>query len=107
MAACRYISWFIMCTSACRAFLLLNGGCRWFGRSQPWVPSGSGRKVDSALFCSIFGMKSSGGISHQSTSPAASAAAAVAWSGSQRQTTLSSSTRLPPADPLGVSLRGA
>ena len=34
-----------MCSSARRAFLLLNGGCSQFGLSQPCAPSGSTRNV--------------------------------------------------------------
>jgi hypothetical protein len=52
-----------MWSSAWRAFFLLNGGWRKFGRSQPWVPRGSTRNVLRAGFCSIFGMKSRGGCS--------------------------------------------
>ena len=34
-AVCRYCCWSAMYTRACRAFLLLKGGCRWLGRIQP------------------------------------------------------------------------
>ena len=38
IAACRYVSWLTIQSRAWRAFLLLNGGCRWFGRTQPTSP---------------------------------------------------------------------
>src|SRR5450759_1237257 len=94
-----------MWSSAWRAFLLLNGGWRQFGLSQPCVPRGSVRKVCRSGFCSILGMKSSGGCSHQSTSPDVSSFAASQGSERYRQTTLSMYTFLPPVDPLGGSSR--
>ena len=64
------------------------------------------RNVCKSGFCSILGMKSSGGCSHQSTLPAARSSAASQGSGMYRQMTLSTYTFLPPVDPLGVSSRG-
>src|SRR5262245_63523703 len=90
-----------MWSSASRAFLLLNGGWRKFGLSQPCVPRGSMSKVCRSGFCSILGMKSIGGCSHQSTLPATRSSAASQGSGMYRQTTLSRYTFLPPVDPLG------
>src|SRR5271165_4323945 len=95
-----------MWSSAWRAFLLLNGGWRKFGLSQPCAPSGSMRNVCRSGFCSILGTNSSGGSSHQSTSPAARASATSQGSGMYRQITLSRYTFLPPVEPLGGSSRG-
>jgi hypothetical protein len=72
-----------MWTSAWRAFLLLNGGWIQFGLSQPCVPKGSVRKVCRSGLSSIFGMKSIGGCSHQSTLPAASSSDASQGSGKE------------------------
>jgi hypothetical protein len=82
--------------SASRAFLLLNGGWSQFGLSQPCVPSGSMSRVCRSGFCSILGMKSSGGCFHQSTLPAARSSAASQGSGMYCQMTLSRYTFLPP-----------
>ena len=70
-----------MWSSACRAFLLLNGGNRWLGRTQPWIPPGFFTNTVMLGFFSSRVEKSTGGLSHQSTSPFSSAADAVAASG--------------------------
>src|SRR6267142_1552330 len=64
-----------MWRSAWRAFLLLNGGNRWLGRTQPWIPPGFFTKTVTFGFFSSRVEKSTGGLSHQSTSPFSRAAA--------------------------------
>src|SRR3970282_369229 len=58
-----------MWRSACRAFLLLNGGNRWLGRTQPWIPPGFFTNTVTFGFFSRRVEKSTGGVSHQSNSP--------------------------------------
>ncbi len=79
-AAAKYSSWLMMYCNAWRAFGLLKGGCRWFGRSHPWLPSESAASLMLGFFSSV-GMKSACGSSKMSASPLTSAASAVFWSG--------------------------
>ena len=91
---------------ACRAFLLLNGGCRQFGRSQPCVPSGS---IEIRLQIRLLFDLRNEITAVPPTSPPCPSRGLRPHPTDQamyRQITLSRYARLPPVDPLGGSSRG-
>ena len=73
---------------------------------MPRLPLVSATSVTTPRVARNCGNRSMVGCSHQSTSPARSAEAAVAASGTVRHSTRSSSGRLAPARKLGGSGRG-